>query len=123
MLDRRRFLQALATVGVAAVSPARAQLNAKPRFAANPFTLGVASGYPLPTSVQLWTRLAPVPAAPDGGLAPEVVPVSWEVARDEGMKDIAASGTAYASPEWAHSVHVDVVGLQAGRTYWYRFAA
>src|SRR4051812_31523635 len=121
MIDRRRFLQALAVLGVAGVSPARAQLNAKPRFSANPFSLGVASGYPLPTSVQLWTRLAPVPAAPGGGLAPEIIPVAWEVARDEGLKDIVASGTAYASPEWGHSIHVHAAGLQAGRTYWYRF--
>jgi alkaline phosphatase D len=71
----------------------------------------------------IWTRLAPVPAAPGGGMAPQVVPVAWLVARDEGLKDIAASGTAYASADWAHSVHVQVSGLQAGRTYWYRFAA
>ena len=71
----------------------------------------------------LWTRLAPVPLAPGGGMAPEVVPVGWEVARDEAMKDIVASGTAYAEPEWAHSVHVQVAGLQASRSYWYRFSA
>jgi alkaline phosphatase D len=45
------------------------------------------------------------------------------VARDEGMKDIAASGTAYATPEWAHSVHVEPSGLQPNRFYWYRFTA
>ena len=46
MPDRRRFLQALAALGVAPASPAHAQLNTRPRFAASPFTLGVASGYP-----------------------------------------------------------------------------
>ena len=30
-------------------------------FADNPFTLGIASGDPSPTSVVLWTRLAPDP--------------------------------------------------------------
>jgi len=122
MYDRRRFLQALLALGLGAVSPARAQLfNAKPRFVAAPFTLGVASGYPRPGSLTLWTRLAPVPEAPGGGMPPEIVPVTWEIARDEGMKDLAASGTAYATPEWAHSVHVEPAGLQTNRPYWYRF--
>lgn len=123
MLDRREFLRALSALGVLAAAPARAQFNPKPRFAAPPFSLGIASGYPHPSGFVLWTRLATVPQAPGGGLPPEVIPVGWEVAREESMQDIAASGTAYASPEWAHSVHVDVSGLQAGRTYWYRFTA
>ena len=121
MPDRREFLKALAALGFASSGAARAQLNAKPRFAAQPFSLGVASGHPQPGSVVLWTRLAPHPAAPGGGLAPEVIPLQWQLARDEGMKDIAAEGTAYAAPEWAHSVHVEATGLQAGRAYWYRF--
>ncbi len=123
MLDRRRFLKALAALGVARALPARAQLNARPRFAAPPFTLGVASGYPQPGRITLWTRLAPEPLAPAGGMGPETVPVRWEVARDEALKDMVASGTAYATAEWAHSVHVEVAGLQPARTYWYRFSA
>src|SRR5258705_6530150 len=115
MLDRRRFLQALAALGVSQSVPARAQLLAKPRFAANPFTLGVASGYPLPQGVVLWTRLAPVPAAPGGGLGPETIPVAWEIARDDRMKEGAASGTAYATAAWAHSGHVEAIGLEPGR--------
>ena len=121
MLDRRRFLQALAALGASAVSPVRAQVNARPRFDASPFSLGVASGYPQPGRVVLWTRLAPEPLAPGGGMPPEAIPVRWEIARDEALKDIAAAGTAYASPHWAHSVHVEVTGLQPARPYWYRF--
>lgn len=124
MFDRRRFLQALSVLGVAAAFPCRSQvLNAKPRFATSPFTLGVASGYPGNTWVSLWTRLAPVPDAPAGGMAPEIVPVLWEVARDEAMKDVAASGTVYATPTWGHSVHAEASGLQANRPYFYRFSA
>ena len=123
MIDRRRFLKCLAALGVSTSIPARAQLNQKPAFAKDPFTLGVASGYPRPTSVALWTRLAPRPEAPGGGMAPEVVPVRWEIARDEGMNDVAAAGTAYAAPEFAHSVHVEPAGLQPNRPYWYRFSA
>ena len=123
MPDRRRFLQSLAALGVAAASPVGAQLNPKPRFAAAPFTLGVASGDPQPGGFVLWTRLAPVPLAPGGGMAPEVIPVGWEVARDERMSQVVASGTAYAAPDEAHAVHVEVTGLAAGRPYWYRFSA
>ena len=120
MVDRRRFLL---TLGALATTSALAQYNARPRFAAAPFTLGVASGYPQPGGFVLWTRLAPVPLAPNGGMPAEVVPVGWEVARDEGMKNIVAHGTAYATPEWAHSVHVEVNGLQPARPHWYRFTA
>ncbi len=123
MIDRRRFLQALAALGVSQAGPVRAQLLAKPRFATNPFTLGVASGYPMPQGVVVWTRLAPLPAAPGGGLGPETIPVAWEIARDEQFRNLAASGTAYATAEWAHSVHVEAVGLEANRDYWYRFTA
>ncbi len=108
---------------VSGIPPARAQTLARPRFTADPFSLGIASGYPLPDGVMLWTRLAPVPDAPGGGMGPEAVPVRWQVATDEGMRDVVASGTATASPDWAHSVHVEAKGLQPARWYWYRFTA
>jgi alkaline phosphatase D len=121
MFTRRRFLQTLSALGIGGSFAARAQLNPKPAFLKNPFSLGVASGYPSNSGMVLWTRLAPVFDAPGGGMPPEIVPVAWEVARDAGMTDIAASGTAYASPEWGHSVHVEPTGLQPNRPYWYRF--
>lgn len=122
MFARRRLLQALAAAGLAAVLPARAQLNSRPRLSAFPFSLGVASGYPQPSRLVLWTRLAPAPLAPGGGMDPEVVPVRWEIARDEALKNVVASGTSFATPQWAHSVHVEVSGLQPAREYWYRFS-
>jgi alkaline phosphatase D len=121
MFTRRRFLQTLSALGIGGSFAARAQLNPKPAFLKNPFSLGVASGYPSNSGMVLWTRLAPIFDAPGGGMPPEIVPVAWEVARDAGMTDIAASGTAYASPEWGHSVHVEPTGLQPNRPYWYRF--
>jgi alkaline phosphatase D len=84
----------------------------------DPFALGVASGYPHPGGMTLWTRLAP-----GGGMRPAPAEIEWEVGADEAFRSIAARGKAVASPEWAHSVHVDVAGLQPGRTYWYRFHA
>lgn len=85
-----------------------------------PFSLGVASGSPLPTAVILWTRLLPDPL--NAASMPAVaLTVRWEVAEDEGFRRIAAKGSAVASPELAHSVHVDARGLLPDRWYWYRF--
>ncbi len=121
--DRRKFLQALAAAGLYAAADARAQPSAKPRFAADPFSLGVASGYPLPSGMVLWTRLAPRPDEDGGGMGRAIVPVRWEVAKDEAMRDIVASGSAEAAPEWGHSVHAEPQGLAPDRPYWYRFSA
>jgi alkaline phosphatase D len=85
-----------------------------------PFTLGVASGDPTDTGVVLWTRLAPDPLH-GGGMAPEPVDVIWEIARDDRMSSPVRAGRATATPEWAHSVHVEVDGLEPDRWYWYRF--
>ena len=112
MLDRRRFLQALAAAGVSRALPGCAQT---PSRSLGPFTLGVASGYPHPGGMVLWTRLLGVDPAP--------VPVRWEVAADEAMRRIVASGSTTAEAEWAHSVHVEVSGLEPDRWYWYRFMA
>ena len=89
-----------------------ARVVARPVLGGNPFTLGVASGDPLPDSVVLWTRLAPDPGN-GGGMDPEPVAVRWEVAEDEAFATVVASGGATATPELAHSVHVDVTGLRA----------
>lgn len=121
MSSRREFLQALAALGLAAGVPPRA--DAAPRFDRNPFRLGVASGYPSAGGAVLWTRLITDFERYDGGLDPVAVPVHWEVAGDEAMRNIVASGVESATPDWAHSVHVEVKGLEPERRYWYRFAA
>ncbi|MGI8622914.1 MAG: alkaline phosphatase D family protein [Solirubrobacteraceae bacterium] len=106
--------------GTVGAPEARARSN--PRFKEDPFSLGVASGDPLPDGVVLWTRLAPEPLQPDGGMdRRRKFPVQWQVATDEGFRNIARKGTAFAKPEFAHSVHVDVRGLKPGRDYFYRF--
>jgi alkaline phosphatase D len=93
---------------------------AKPRFSGYPFSLGVASGDPLPDGVVLWTRLAPDPLN-GGGMPPENVVVRWELALDENMRKVVQKGKALAIPDLAHSVHVDVRGLNPDRWYWYQF--
>ena len=88
----------------------------------NPFTLGVASGDPLSESVILWTRLAIEPNI-GGGMSDEPIVVGWEVSPAQTFDVIAAAGTEVALPGLAHSVHVDVSGLDPDSWYWYRFSA
>lgn len=125
-LSRRSFLIGSAAAGVAALAPPRIA-SADPRVGSNPFACGVASGDPWPTSVVLWTRLAPDPLAADGlgGLRNprQHIPVQWEVSSDESFfaRAVVRRGVAHAAPQWGHSVHAEVDGLQPGREYWYRF--
>ncbi|RSS39882.1 alkaline phosphatase [Streptomyces sp. WAC08241] len=127
---RRRFLTvtgaaaalAFATQLPAAGSAAAAELDAR-RVTEDPFTLGVASGDPLPGSVLLWTRLAPRPFEPGGGLPDRRVTVHWELARDERFRRTVRRGTATAHAEFRHTVHVEVEHLEPGREYFYRFRA
>ncbi|MFF8829207.1 alkaline phosphatase D family protein [Streptomyces sp. NPDC015131] len=93
------------------------------RITEDPFTLGVASGDPLPGSVLLWTRLAPRPYEPGGGMPRGRVQVRWELAHDARFTRVARRGTATAHPEFDHSLHVDVTGLDTDRVYHYRFRA
>lgn len=85
------------------------------------FTLGVASGDPRAGSVVIWTRLAPDPLAPDGGMTVPSAEVEWQVATDEGFADVVASGTATTSADRGWSVHRQVRGLRPGAEHWYRF--
>jgi len=119
MSSRRLFL--LDAARLAAAVTASGFVRAAPSNPAGyPFSLGVASGSPLPDSVILWTRILPDPL--DANSAPRLaVPLRWEVAHDEAFRRIAAKGSAIATPELAHSVRVNVTGLQPGRWYFYRF--
>src|SRR4029453_18046812 len=124
-LTRRTALPGFGSVLVASSLPT-AWLRAEEalKFSRDPFTLGIASGYPQTDTVVLWTRLAPSPLEPGGGLpGADVIPVSWELATDERMRNVVRSGVEYATPQWAHSVHVEPTGLEPARDYWYRFTA
>ena len=76
-VNRRLFLAyATALYGIPMLGQA-ANINRRMKFASNPFSLGVASGDANSTSVVLWTRLAPKPLDPDGGMPNLGVPVQW----------------------------------------------
>jgi alkaline phosphatase D len=94
-----------------------------PNLPPSPFTLGVAAGEPQPTGVVLWTRLARAPLSEDGlgGMPATDLDVEWQLAEDEGFRRVVRTDTEVARPESAHSVHVEVDGLEPGREYFYRF--
>lgn len=125
LLSRRGFvLGAGGMLGLSIAGSAVACLPAAQdtRFASNPFTLGVASGEPLPDGVVLWTRLALDPLN-GGGMPARDIAVEWRIAKDEQMKEVVQKGTAAAMPTLGHSVHVEVSGLEPARWYWYQFTA
>lgn len=131
-LSRRRFLGGIAALGLAACSgggersssrPSGAPTTSRvpvPRLADHPFTLGAASGDPLPDGVVLWTRLALDPSSEEPMPAVDV-PVVWEVAHDERFARVVASGTEVTGPDLGHSIHADVRGLEPDRGYFFRF--
>lgn len=61
----------------------------------------------------LWTR-----AVPDRGSS---VQVGWEIAQDADFSNVIHSGSAEALEAHDFTIKVDVRGLNAGETYFYRF--
>ena len=116
--DRRRFLK-LATACATTLWLPRSAWS-QPRFASDPFALGVASGSPTHDSVVLWTRLAPEAFF---GSTPREDPVTvrWEIADDDKFDRIVQRGQSVACSALADSVHVEVEGLEPDRWYFYRF--
>lgn len=80
--------------------------------AGSPFQHGVASGDPDHDSLVIWTRLS--------GLS-GVHTVNWELSDREDFTSLLSHGTTRTGPERDHTVKVVVTGLEAGRSYFYRF--
>jgi alkaline phosphatase D len=120
MLTRRDLIRSGAWLALTYPARYGSRLLAAPAFTANPFACGVASGDPSERGVVLWTRLMADPSR-EQAWQRERVRVRWEVADDESMKRVVKRGAVDAVPEQGHSVHAEVEGLKAGRSYWYRF--
>lgn len=130
MTQRREFLSAallasaFGATGLAprALAESRRKVR-KPRFTRDPFILGIASGYPNVDGMVLWTRLAPDPIAPDSGSGRDDLEVRYEIAEDPEFTRVMQAGTTHSEAHHAHTVHLEIAGLPAGREFFYRFHA
>ncbi len=122
-MDRRKFL--LGTLVGLGGAPLAQPLYAQGTSFADPFTLGVASGDVTDSSSVLWTRLAPAPLQANGGMPDfylnQGITVHWALSLSQDMSQIIQRGELMTDSAWAHSVHVEVEGLDAGKVYWYQF--
>lgn len=130
MITRRHYLGLMSAAGATLFLPGSLEAAMRRRavtelaFTTNPFTLGVASGDPTSTGFVMWTRLALAPVQADGGMDPVNVEVAWELATDSSgsaLINVVRSGTALATPELAHSLHVAPADLPAGE-YFFQFS-
>lgn len=113
--SRRDFFKrtGATTVGIAAASPL---LATSADAAAAVFQHGVASGDPLSDRVILWTRVSVLSTKP-------LVPVTWVVATDPGLRSIVLRGATTTSAARDFTVKIDAAGLRPATTYYYRFNA
>ncbi|KAH8728226.1 phosphodiesterase/alkaline phosphatase D precursor [Phaeosphaeriaceae sp. PMI808] len=105
------------------------------------FTHGVASGDPYPTSIILWTRVAPQSDNSNSnvtvsGYAPmfdhdnekyvtvsrSPVCVEYKVASDKEISKVVDSGTVYTSSDVDFTIKVEAKNLKPYSTYYYQFS-
>lgn len=109
-IDRRAFLTATAAGLLLPVRPALARL-----WPASGFTHGVASGFPEPGAITLWTRYATT----DGS----DTTLKVEVAEDETMRRIVARADVPADARTWGTAQVRLQNLPDRGWLWYRFTA
>jgi alkaline phosphatase D len=116
-LTRRQVLVAGAAGGLVVADQlnyaAIARAKRVPKAADGAFAHGVASGYPHPRSIVLWTRVTELD---------HKATVELEVARDHGFRHVVHRGQALVDPARDYTVHEQVGGLKADHEYFYRFA-
>ncbi|MFN8576472.1 MAG: alkaline phosphatase D family protein [Candidatus Sericytochromatia bacterium] len=78
----------------------------------NVFPLGVASGDPLTDSVIIWTKI---------NESKSDVKIKYEVSEDIDFNKIVSIGESVTNSDKDYTVKVDVKGLKADKTYYYRF--
>ena len=78
------------------------------------FAFGVASGDPLTDRVILWSHAKVPDSTAD-------VSLTWQVATDAAFTNIVHTGTLAATESTSFTAKVDVTGLTAGASYFYRF--
>lgn len=79
------------------------------------FDHGVASGDPLADSLILWTRVTPLDPTTTS------IKVQWQAATDPDFTNISHNGETHISAATDFTLKVDLQGLNANTTYYYRF--
>lgn len=119
LITRRRAVQTalLGSVAACASSPEMTPFTSAAAPAEGWFGHGVASGDPREDSVVIWTRIsAEALSSPAARRS-----VKWRVADDQNFANVVAQGDAIAAASADWTVKVVPSGLNAGRTYFYRF--
>ena len=116
-IDRRAFLAygsaaCAALISGAGLSGCGEDAEGRHRY----FRDGVASGDPTKEGVVLWTRYTPQ----NDGMA-STVEVKYEIAQDTDFRHLVRKGSVQTDRSHDFTVHADVGGLEAGKTYFYRF--
>ena len=115
-LDRRSFIASATALGatLARADPAASKSRTKWTERRDLYPDGVASGDPDSNSVILWTRRPPV----EGSSGSQLL---VEIADDPSFRHVVlrAYPKVSAASDW--TCRALVVGLAAGREYWYRF--
>ena len=116
---RREFVKGTVALGLVTpfVGCSSDNLTDEPLGPEDLFQHGVASGDPLPDAVILWTRITP-------DMDPmEDIKVSYEVSLNSSFDELVTMGSASTNSDRDYTVKVDVDGLEAATTYYYRFIA
>ncbi|MEY2686541.1 MAG: hypothetical protein RL375_739, partial [Pseudomonadota bacterium] len=114
--NRRHFIVGTTATAAAVAFSQRAAANERGHRHDALFAYGVASGDPLADRVILWTHAKhPRHDKP--------VELKWQVAHDSHFRHIIRHGHAVARKAHGHTVKVDVDGLSAGSSYFFRFLA
>ena len=108
-MKRRSFLQWVAATPLVGHVASCGSDDAQDRT----FPQGVASGDPAPDGILLWTRVESTTNER----------VTFELATDPDFRTIVAGGERTVDASTDHALRVEVDGLTAGTTYWYRFTA
>ena len=112
-VSRRGMLALLGAGGAAAAGQAAAHTQNQTTPAR--FTHGVACGDPTRSGLVIWTR-----AVPETG---EVAVLDWQVAVDPAFHRVVADGQVQTTSARDYTAKVEVEGLRAGVSYFYRFRA
>jgi len=111
-LSRRKFLTTTGTIAAGVSSTSMESFSEEIHLVE--FKYGVASGDPLRDSVIIWTHAKFLNSE-------KPVPLIWQVSTDNGFQNIVNSGKIKAVNKTGFTAKVDVDGLNANSSYFYRF--